>query len=85
LSALAETVEKVIEEKINPLLGADRGSVELAEAREDEGVVVVRYRGRCAGCPALTITHRKVVTALLVAADRSIRRVDFTLLDTDES
>jgi Fe-S cluster biogenesis protein NfuA len=84
LSALSDIVVNVIEEKINPLLAADRGSVELAEVREEEGVVVVRYRGRCAGCPAMPLTHQKVVTAVLLAADRSIRKVEYTLLEDDD-
>jgi Fe-S cluster biogenesis protein NfuA len=76
-----DTVNKVIEEKINPVLAVDRGAVEVAEVRESEGVVVVRYKGRCAGCPAAPITHSKIVTAALLAADRSIRKVEYTMLE----
>jgi len=79
-----EKISKIIEEKVNPLLGVDRGSVEVADLREEEGVVVVRYSGRCAGCPALPITHDKVVTAVLLAADRSIRKVEYTLRDPED-
>lgn len=84
MSELLDTIVKVIEEKINPILAVDRGAVEVAEVREDEGVVVVRYTGRCAGCPATPLTHRKVVTSALLAADRSIRKVEYTLLEEDD-
>ncbi len=81
MNSLLETVSKIIDERINPLLAVDRGSVEVVDVNEQSGLVKVRYRGRCAGCPALSVTHRKVVTAALLAADRTIRKVEYTLLD----
>ena len=84
MSALLDTVIDVIDRKVNPLLAADGGAVEVVEVREDEGVVLVRYVGRCAGCPALALTHKKVVTTTLLAADRTIRRVEYTLLEPDD-
>lgn len=84
MDSLHATVEEVVAQRINPLLEKDRGSVEVVEVDEPAGVVRVRYRGRCAGCPALSITHRKVVTATLLAADRSITRVEYTLLDPED-
>jgi Fe-S cluster biogenesis protein NfuA len=79
-----DTVNRIVEEKINPVLAVDRGSVEVVEVRQDEGVVVLRYRGRCAGCPAAPITHKKIVTGALVSADRSIRKVEYTLFGGDD-
>lgn len=84
MSSLLDTVNRIVEEKINPVLAVDRGSVEVVEVRQDEGVVVLRYRGRCAGCPAAPITHRKIVTSALVSADRSIRKVEYTLFGGDD-
>ncbi len=81
MSELLDTIVKVIEEKINPVLAVDRGAIEVAELREDEGVLVVRYTGRCAGCPATPLTHRKVVTSALLGAVRSLRKVEYTLLE----
>lgn len=43
-------VEKAIEE-LRPYLQADGGDIELADVDEDKGVVRVRLKGACVGCP----------------------------------
>jgi Fe-S cluster biogenesis protein NfuA len=50
---IRDRVEKVLEE-IRPQLQADGGDIELLGVVE--GVVKVRMRGACAGCPMSTIT-----------------------------
>jgi Fe-S cluster biogenesis protein NfuA len=50
---MKEKVEKVLEE-IRPSLQADGGDVELVEV--DGGVVKVRLKGACAGCPMSQMT-----------------------------
>ncbi|MEW6442113.1 MAG: NifU family protein [bacterium] len=52
-------MRKEVEEalaKIRPMLQADGGDVELVEV--DDGVVKVRLRGACAGCPGAQMTLR---------------------------
>jgi Fe-S cluster biogenesis protein NfuA len=49
-----EKVAAVIEQ-IRPALQADGGDVELVEVTED-GVVRLRLKGACAGCPMATMT-----------------------------
>jgi Fe-S cluster biogenesis protein NfuA len=44
-----EKVKEVIE-KIRPQLQADGGDVEIVDITDD-GIVKVRLRGACAGCP----------------------------------
>ncbi len=53
---LKEKVEAVLE-KIRPSLQADGGDVELLEVTAD-GVVKVRLRGACFGCPMSQMTLR---------------------------
>lgn len=50
---MKEKVEKVLEE-IRPSLQADGGDVELVEVKG--GVVRVRLKGACAGCPMSQMT-----------------------------
>lgn len=50
---MKEKVEKVLEE-IRPSLQADGGDVELVEV--EGGVVRVRLKGACAGCPMSQMT-----------------------------
>jgi len=51
---MKEQVEKVLEQ-IRPALQADGGDVQLVAVTED-GVVQVRLKGACAGCPMATLT-----------------------------
>lgn len=50
---MKEQVEKVLEE-IRPSLQADGGDVELVDV--EDGVVKVRLKGACAGCPMSQMT-----------------------------
>ncbi|MEM0049661.1 MAG: NifU family protein [Candidatus Bathyarchaeia archaeon] len=49
-------IERAIEE-IRPVLRADGGDIELVDVTED-GVVKIRLKGACAGCPFSMITIR---------------------------
>jgi len=60
---LRAEVEKAIEE-IKPILRADGGDIELIEVTKD-GVVKVRLKGACAGCPFSTMTIKYSVERYL--------------------
>jgi Fe-S cluster biogenesis protein NfuA len=47
-------VQAVIDE-IRPMLQADGGDIDLVEVRDD-GVVRVKLKGACAGCPGARMT-----------------------------
>jgi Fe-S cluster biogenesis protein NfuA len=51
---MKEKVEQALS-KIRPILQADGGDVELVEVGQD-GVVKVRLRGACGGCPMSQLT-----------------------------
>ena len=51
---MKEEIKKALEE-IRPNLQADGGDVELVNVTED-GVVEVRLKGACAGCPMSQMT-----------------------------
>jgi len=59
---MEERVEAVLEE-IRPALQADGGDVELVGVTE--GVVKVRLKGACSGCPMSTITLKQGIERLL--------------------
>jgi len=60
---LKEQVEKALG-KIRPMLQADGGDVELVSV-EDDGVVKVRLKGACGGCPMSTMTLKNGIERLL--------------------
>lgn len=59
---MKERVEAVLEE-IRPVLQADGGDVELVNVTE--GVVKVRLKGACSGCPMSTMTLKHGIERLL--------------------
>ncbi len=57
-----EKVQEVIN-KIRPMLQADGGDVELVDM--ENGVVKVRLKGACAGCPMSQMTLKNGIEKLL--------------------
>lgn len=52
---MKKKVEKAIEQ-LRPHLKADGGDIELADVDEERGVVKVRLKGACVGCPMSQMT-----------------------------
>jgi Fe-S cluster biogenesis protein NfuA len=73
---MKEKVQAVIDE-IRPQLQADGGDIELVDVTPD-GVVKVKLRGACSGCPGAAMTLKSVVESLLkrkVPEVNSVERV----------
>ena len=60
---LTERVQKALED-VRPSLQADGGDIELVEVKED-GTVMVRLQGACAGCPMSQMTLKQGVETYL--------------------
>ena len=69
---MKEKIEAVINE-IRPYLQADGGDIELVGV--DDGVVKVRLRGACAGCPGAQMTLRMGVERKLKEAVPEVKEV----------
>ena len=61
--------------KIRPSLQADGGDVELIEVIEKEGVVRVRLKGACGGCPMAAMTLRNGIERTLKQSIPEVKRV----------
>ncbi len=59
---MKEKIEEALN-KIRPMLQADGGDVELVTV--EEGVVKVRLKGACAGCPMSQMTIKNGVEKIL--------------------
>ena len=59
---MKEKIETALD-KIRPMLQADGGDVELVDV--EDGVVKVRLKGACAGCPMSQMTIKNGVERLL--------------------
>ena len=70
---MKEEVQKVIEE-IRPNLQADGGDIELVDVVD--GVVKVRLKGACAGCPMSQITLAMGVERVLKERIPEVKKVE---------
>jgi Fe-S cluster biogenesis protein NfuA len=70
---IQEKVDAVINE-VRPLLQADGGDIELVSV--EDGVVKVRLRGACAGCPGAQMTLRLAVERRVRARVPEVQRVE---------
>ncbi|HUU51026.1 MAG TPA: NifU family protein [Nitrospinota bacterium] len=70
---MKEKVEKVLE-TIRPALQADGGDVELVDVVD--GVVKVRLRGACSGCPSAQITLKMGIEQSLKEQIPEIKSVE---------
>jgi Fe-S cluster biogenesis protein NfuA len=52
---MREKIEKIIDEQIRPGLQMDGGDIELVDV-DANGVVKVRLKGACGGCPMSQLT-----------------------------
>ncbi|MCP8376804.1 NifU family protein [Clostridioides difficile] len=71
---MREKVEKVLEEKIKPVLQRDGGDVELIDVNEN-GVVLIRLQGACSGCPGATMTIKAIIENVLVSEVPGVTQV----------
>ncbi|UCC34108.1 MAG: NifU family protein [Candidatus Bathyarchaeota archaeon] len=73
VGTVEDQVEKALEE-LRPRLQADGGDIELLGV--DQGVVKVRLKGACAGCPMSTMTLKMGVEQHLKKKIPEVVRVE---------
>ena len=71
---MREQIEQVLD-KVRPAVGMDGGGIELVEVDEATGIVKVRLRGACVGCPMSQVTLKMGVEAALMDAIPGIKEV----------
>jgi Fe-S cluster biogenesis protein NfuA len=71
---MKEKVEQALK-KVRPALQADGGDVELVDVGED-GVVKVRLKGACGGCPMSQLTLKMGIERILKKEIPEVRSVE---------
>ncbi len=69
---MKEQVQEVLN-VIRPSLQADGGDVELVDVKD--GIVSVRLKGACAGCPMSTMTLKKGIERFLKEKISAVKEV----------
>ena len=62
---LAEKIQCVIDNEINPILATHGGMIELAGVLEDNAIALLRFGGGCRGCQMANITFQQTVEHML--------------------
>ena len=70
---MKEKIQAVID-KIRPMLQADGGDVELVGV--EDGIVKVRLKGACAGCPMSQMTLKNGIERLLKQEIPEVKSVE---------
>lgn len=71
---ISEDVKKAIED-VRPSLKADGGDIELVSVSED-GIVKVKLKGACHGCPMAQVTLKQGVEKYIKSKVPSVVSVD---------
>ena len=74
MDKIFDAVRQVVEQKIKPALASHGGDIELVDVKD--GVVKVRLRGACLGCPMAGLTLKNGVEKDLKAAVPQIKKVE---------
>ncbi|MDD2483772.1 MAG: NifU family protein [Eubacteriales bacterium] len=77
---MKEKINKVLEEKVNPLLASHNGAAILSEY--ENGVAKIRLTGACSSCPSAQYTLEDIVKSELM---ESLPEVKDVVLDTSVS
>jgi len=77
---MEEKIKKVLEEKVNPLLGSHAGAAFLSGY--ENGVAKIRLAGACSSCPSAQYTLEDIVKTALM---ESLPEVKDVVLDTSVS
>ena len=72
---LLARIERTID-TLRPYIASHRGSVEVIDFDESDGVLLVRMGGTCHGCSASTVTLKQGLEARLRHMVPEVRAVD---------
>jgi len=80
-----DLIREFLHARVLPVLGVDRGSVELFRSDAAGHRIVLCYSGSCAGCPGLSVTHTSIVGPLLRREYPAVRAVEAVIEGERES
>ena len=74
---MEEKIQKVLEEKVNPILAGHFGGANLVSF--DDNIAIVKMTGACAACPSAQATVEGIVKKIVM---EYCTEVDDVVLDT---
>lgn len=74
LRVLESEIKRVLEKRVRPFLAMHRGDVDFVSC--ENGVVRLRLKGTCKGCPLAQLTLKEGVETVLKESLNGIDRVE---------
>jgi Fe-S cluster biogenesis protein NfuA len=71
---MKEKIQAILDQEIRPALQRDGGDIELLDVTD--GVVKVKLRGACSGCPMSQMTMTNFVERFLKERAPEVKRVE---------
>lgn len=71
---MKDKIQEVLDKSIRPVLERDGGSIELVDVKD--GMVKVKLKGACAGCPMSQLTMVNFVEKLLKEQVPEVKKVE---------
>lgn len=72
---MKKEIKKVLDE-VRPNLQADGGDVEFVSFDEESGVVKLRLKGACVGCPMSQMTLQEGIGRVLKAKVKGVKEIE---------
>jgi len=60
---MIDLINQIIDEQVKPKLSAHNGDIEVISY--EDGVLKVRFKGQCEGCPSAKFTLEEVVSSVI--------------------
>jgi Fe-S cluster biogenesis protein NfuA len=76
---IVREIEELLETRVRPAVAGDGGDIDFDRFDPDTGVVYVRLRGSCAGCPSSTMTLKAGIENMLRHYVPEVTRVEQAL------
>ncbi|MEA4852982.1 MAG: NifU family protein [Christensenella sp.] len=80
---IIKKIEDVLEQKVRPELGGHEGDIEIVSF--EDGILKVRFLGKCSNCPSATLTLENVVSASVMEAVPEVKDVVLVTGVSDET
>ena len=68
-------IKEIIETRIRPVVQEDGGDVAYKEFDEEGGILVIKLKGSCTGCPSSEITLKSGIERMLTHYVAEVKEV----------
>ncbi|MBD3252031.1 NifU family protein [Candidatus Uhrbacteria bacterium] len=69
------SIERALDE-VRVMLSIHRGGIECVDYLEDDGCLIVRFQGMCAGCPMASMTLESLVADTVQTLVPEVKRIE---------